>query len=262
MAAFVLELGLYKQFLDPLFPKKTSYNVFGSQQPEGAAIRRVVINGHPDGAYEWNFNYRVPKLFVPITASAILGIFFKMVSDAAFVLLGNGWADGYSGVWMIVGIVQLVLAPAFLAAVMFTNFKKVSPGANDNLSGSFIAVGVAKYLREAGIKLQNTELMVAITGSEEGGLRGAKAFCKKHKDMLAEKDTIVLTYDTLCELEHMAVYNKDMNGLVANDPAVCKLLKDSATACGLDLPYATIPVGASDAAAFTQAGIRAGMLVR
>jgi len=259
-AAFVLELGFYKQFLDPFFPKTTSYNVFGSQQPEGEAKRRVILNGHPDGAYEWNFNYRIPKFFMPIATSAVLGILFKTVSDAAFVLLGNGWVDGYSGIWMYVGIVQLILAPTSLAAIMFTNFKKVSPGANDNLSGSLVSVGIAKYLREAGVKLKNTELMVAITGSEEGGLRGAKAFCAKHKDMLAEKDTIVLTLETLCELEHMAVYNKDMNGLVANDPAVCKLLKDSAAACGLDLPYATITTGASDAAAFTQAGVRAGML--
>ena len=60
------------------------------------------------------------------------------------------------------------------------------------------------------------------------------------------------------DLESMAIYHKDMTGTVTNDPRVCSIMKRAGELGGLDLPYATIFCGASDAAAMTQAGFPSG----
>ena len=52
------ELGFYWQLLDLLFPKRTSHNVLGTQQPSGKVQRRLVLNAHIDAAYEWRWLYR------------------------------------------------------------------------------------------------------------------------------------------------------------------------------------------------------------
>ena len=191
---------------------------------------------------------------------SLVGMFTKIGLDIAFLLLSDGWSAGYSGVWFYLGIAQLLLLPSLYVGYRFTDFRHVSPGANDNLTGTFISVGIAKYMRAAGQRLENTELVVLITGSEEAGLRGAKAFAEMHPDFANDVETIFVAIDTMRDLEHFTVYNRDLNGTVRHDPAVCKLLQDAGTASGRKLPYGTIFLGSSDGTAFTQAGWRTGML--
>ena len=115
-------------------------------------------------------------------------------------------------------------------------------------------------MREHGVNLERTELMAAITGSEEAGLRGAKVWAKRHKRECEDVETIVIALDTFRDLPHLTIYSRDMNGTVAHDRDVCDLLKRAALARGRDLPFGSIYLGSSDGAAFTQAGFRAGML--
>ena len=57
----------------------------------------------------------------------------------------------------------------------------------------------------------------------------------------------------------MAIYNKDMTSTVKNNPEACKLVKEGGKIAGYDLPYKTVSLGASDAAAVTKSksGIKA-----
>ena len=260
LLAFVViiqEVLRYKLFIDPFFPKQTSFNVYGRVAPSGPLRRRVVLNGHPDGAYEWFFLYNYPKIFPVFVITSLVGMLAKIVIDLAFLIFSEGWHCGYTGTWYYVGLFQLVLLPSCVIGILFSDFRHVSPGANDNLTGTLISLGIAKYLRAAGLRLENTELVVLITGSEEAGLRGAKAFAAAHPDFANDVETIFITLDTMRDLDHFAVYNRDLNGTVAHDPAVCKLVKNAGAACGRDLPYASVFLGSSDATAFTQAGWRA-----
>jgi putative aminopeptidase FrvX len=136
----------------------------------------------------------------------------------------------------------------------------VSPGANDNLTGTFIAVAALKHLHEAGTRFENTEVACLITGSEEARLRGAKAFAEAHQRELNDKDTILVAFDTLRDAEHLAVCNRDLNGTVRHDPDVCALLQEAGKNCGLSLKFESVYVGSTDATAFTQAGIRAAAI--
>ena len=55
------------------------------------------------------------------------------------------------------------------------NENRVVDGANDNLTGCYMGIAILKELHDAGITLENTEVGVILAGSEESGLRGAKA---------------------------------------------------------------------------------------
>lgn len=245
----------YKLLLDPFFPQRTSYNVQGIQKPKGEVKRRIILNGHADAAYEWRYHYMNPKSLKVYVPYVFGGLFFALIANTLFVFFGDGWANGYQGTWLYVGLAQLFFVPGGVAALFYTNFNVVSPGANDNLSGTFTAVGLAKAFREAGVQLENTEIMYLITGSEEAGLRGAKAYAKRHKKELTELPSAFVAIDTIRDLEFLRVYNRDLNGTLKHNEELCSLFMDASKNVGLDLQYGTVTLGSSDATAFTQEGI-------
>lgn len=53
-------------------------------------------------------------------------------------------------------------------------------GANDDLSGCFLSAAVVKFLAANDIRFENTEVVAAMVGGEEAGLRGTKAYMKAH----------------------------------------------------------------------------------
>ena len=126
----------------------------------------------------------------------------------------------------------------------------------------FISNAVAKYLKDNDIRFNNTEVCVLLTGAEEAGLRGAKSFVKNHPELKNEDvKTVVVGIDTICEMDYMKVYSKDMNGLTKNDERVAALIQEGAKNAGFEVPSGTIELGATDAAAFSQKGISAATFV-
>ena len=175
LLTLVLEVGLYWQFIDKLFPKQTSHNVLGIQRPSGLVSRRFVLNAHADAAFEWRWHYHFPKLVPFLVYYGFASVVIVFCIDA--VVAAREWCGVYgSGLRVVAGVTQLAFVPGALIGIWFTSFRHVSPGANDDLSGALIVVGLAKFLRASGIRPENTELVYLITGSEEAGLRGAKAF--------------------------------------------------------------------------------------
>ena len=74
-------------------------------------------------------------------------------------------------------------------------------------------------------------------------------------------ETVVVGVDTICEMDFMKIYSKDMNGLTKNDERVAKLIQEGAKNAGFDVPTGVIELGATDAAAFSQKGIPAATFV-
>ena len=66
-------------------------------------------------------------------------------------------------------------------------------------------------------------------------------------------------FPTLLLQNDLSIYNKDMTGIVKNDTDACKLVKEGAKLAGYDVPYKTVSLGATDAAAISRSksGIKA-----
>ena len=257
------EFIFYKPVLDIFFPKKTSGNVIGGRKASGETKKRIILAGHTDSAYEWTYTYHGGHAAVlTIILTAIVAVLLGIGGSIYAIVAG---ADGI--VWTgdnlavkIIAVVTYITVPVIAAAIVFTNYKRPVMGANDDLSGCFVSAAVVKFLAANDIRFENTEVVAAMVGGEEAGLRGTKAFMKAHaEEYKNEKDveTIFIALDTIREHEFMAIYDKDMTGMVKNDKRVAKLIQTSAKNVGYDVPIKAIELGSTDAAAASQAGIPA-----
>ena len=112
-------------------------------------------------------------------------------------------------------------------------------------------------MADSGFRFEHTEVGCLLTGSEEAGLRGAKAFAKRHKEDLSDVETVFIALDTMREIKEMRVCNFGCTGTVNNDKAVGDLLHEAARNNGVDIPDSELYPGAVDAEAFSMNGLRA-----
>ena len=122
----------------------------------------------------------------------------------------------------------LIFVPFLIGLYWMWNKNRIVDGANDNLSGCYMGIAVLKALHDQGITLENTEVGVILSGSEEAGLRGAKAWCEAHKGEFDDVPTIILSYDTIHDPKYLMTNYRDLNGTVKADKAVSDLFMESA----------------------------------
>ncbi len=262
------EFILYKPVLDGFFKKKTSGNVYGVRKASGEAKKRIIFSGHTDSAFEWTYTYKGGRPVVAtIIGVAVVSILLGIGANI-YAMVHFGGAFG-SVVWgaegnlalRIIAVLMYLTLPVLVMAINFCNYKLPVMGANDDLTGCLISCAVAKYLSDNNIRFENTEVGVLCAGGEEAGLRGSKAFAKQNKAMLNDGvETVFISLDTIREPEFMKIYEKDMTGMVKNDRRVAELLQSAAKNVGVDVPIGTIELGATDAAAMSQAGVPASAL--
>lgn len=262
----VMEFLMYKQFMDVFYKKVEGHNLLGVRKPRGEVKRRIIISGHIDAAYEWRhilYGKKVPLMTICMGGTiggAIISFVLSIVAIIAnFVNMGafGRFMCDYSFYFHF--FTALMMVTLFL----FVDFKTISPGANDNLTGTYAAACALRMLDMAGVDFENTEVCAMITDGEEAGLRGCKQWAKDHYDeyMNSGVETAILCVDTLTDLEYLNVYNRDMTGTVKHNQKFSQLVMDSAKEAGHDdLKFANVFFGSSDAAAFTQEGITATCL--
>lgn len=258
----LLEFGTYKKVVDPFFKEKTGHNVTAIKKCTGETKRRVIFNGHPDAAWEWPVNYKLGGvgfeshaiicgvgalyyLILSIISVAKNGVAFGQISTADPLAKAALWG--------------LIFVPFIIGLYFMVNYRRVVDGANDNLSGCYMGISVLKFLKDEGIELENTELGVVLTGSEEAGLRGAKAWCEAHKGEFDDVPTFIFSYDTIHDPKFLMVNYRDLNATVAADKDVSDLFMEAAAELGVPCKKGMVPPlgGATDSAAFAQAGFRA-----
>lgn len=245
VAIFGFEFVMCKEFIDVFFPKRTSANVIGVIKPRGQVKRRAVFNGHCDSNYEWWFNYLFgPRAVSVISAGGVASMFLFFILQ---IVYWNEYKD-----W--VRTTQFFCVPFYILMLFFTNWNVVVPGANSNLTGVFCAMSVAKFMKDHGIELENTEVQIVVTGCDECGLRGSKDYVKKHADGIP---TAFFCFDTLRDLSGMSIYSRELAGTVRHDPGVCAVMKRAGQLAGLDLNYRTSLIKGTNAAAITQGGMHA-----
>ena len=247
------EFLFYKEMLDPFFPKRQSCNVVCTRKASGETKKRIVFAGHIDSAYEWYFTHLGGgKFLIRMIALSIGSIGLNLVLDIVSFFNVPHWLD------IVIIVLAFVTAVPIAACSFFVNWKLVVPGANDNLTGVFASMAVIRYMEANDIRFEHTDVVAVSTGCEECGLRGARAYAKKHANDGVE--TVAIAVDTLKDYDYMGIYNKDMSGTVTLDRQVCAMVKKASENAGLNLPYSKIYFGSSDAAAIQQSGIRASAL--
>lgn len=254
----ITEFLFYKETLDPFLPKKTSYNTYGVRKASGETKRRIIFAGHADSSMEWRFTYYGgPKLLIPVIGGAFFGVAFCTVCSIIAIVMSFVKPDFIESTAMdVISYINLGFIVVFLVALLFYDKRRVVEGANDNLTGCFASIGILKFLQDNNIRFENTEVIALCTGSEEIGLRGAKAFCEQHGKEFEDVETVFIALDTLRDYDFMAIYSKDMTGTVKNNIEVCELLKAGAKNAGYDVPFESVFFGASDAAAVSKSGTK------
>ena len=251
----VIQFGLYKKLVDKLFKEKVGHNAAGFKKPTGEVKRRIIFNGHPDASWEWPFKYKFTYLGFDIHMTVcFIGAFYTLA--ISILRVAGVFSDGLA---LKLGLVGLVFVPFWFALYWMWNEKRIVDGANDNLSGCYMGIAILKMLKDEGIELENTEIGVVLTGSEEAGLRGAKAWSAAHKDEMNDVPTFVFSYDTITQPEELMVNYRDLNGTVKVDKDVSDLFYEACQELNIPCKKGMVPPlgGATDSAAFAQAGLRA-----
>lgn len=257
-----MQFGLYKKLVDRFFPEKTGHNVTAVKSCTGEVKRRIFFNGHPDAAWEWPVNYKLGGVgFEGHAVICGIGAVYYLVI-AIIAVVKNGVAFGGFDASSTIGKMALgglLFVPFLVGLYWMWNKNRIVDGANDNLSGCYMGISVLKALKEEGIDFENTEVGVILTGSEEAGLRGAKAWCEKHKGEFDDVPTFIFSYDTIYDPKYLMTNYRDLNGTVKADKDVSDLFMEAAQELDIPCKKGWVPPlgGATDSAAFAQAGFRA-----
>lgn len=256
-----LQFGMYKKVVDRFFPEMTGTNVTAIKSCKGEVKRRILFNGHPDACWEWPVNYRFGGIaFEMHSVICVLGaVYYLILSIIKLIKYGFGYIPfDIKEPLFIASLVGLVFVPFMLGLYKMWDKKNVVDGANDNLSGCYMGIAILKALQDEGIEFENTEVGVVITGSEEAGLRGSKAWCEAHMDEFRDVPTFFYSYDTIHDPKYLMANYRDLNATVKSDKEVTDLFMECADELGIKCLKGMVPPlgGATDNAAFTQAGFR------
>ncbi len=259
---FYCQFVRYWETFDPLFPKATGYNVFGSIEPEGEVKQQIIVSGHHDAAYVFQLIAHAPKYYAKFITAGIafllLGFFVSLIETALVVFRGSvpEWAHPWLPLVLLVGAI-------FVLPLAFFTTRQVSPAAGDNMIAVAITNETAKLFhdaKQAGTNpLRHTRLMMTSFDAEEAGLRGARAFCRKHRPELLHTKTYVLNIDTLYKVKDLNFLHRDLNNSVKLSHEMAQECVDVAKSLGYVARISSMPFGAgsTDAAEFGKIGVEA-----
>lgn len=142
-------------------------------------------------------------------------------------------------------LIGLIFVPFLIGLYFMWNKHRVVDGANDNLSGCYMGIAILKALQDEGIEFENTEIGVILSGSEEAGLRGAKAWCEAHKGEFDDVPTFIYSYDTIHDPKQLMTNYRDLNGTVKADKDVSDLFMECAEELGIFCKKGWVPRSAA-----------------
>lgn len=250
----VLQFFFYLPIIDIFYPKRKGYNVLGYIEPNKEIKNQVIISGHHDSANVFNFLIHQPKLYnLRVTGSIFFVILLCVLALPLYFIENN--------IFQI--IVKIVLSSGLLIIVQMWFFasKKGSPGAGDNLIASAMAVEIGRYFSEN--KLDHTRVIVASFDAEEEGLRGARAYAKKHKELFKTYPTTLLNTDCAYNLDDLFFLTSDINGTVQLSSDLANELVEIANKKGykaISKPIAFL-TGGTDAGELAKVGVKSTTLI-
>jgi len=251
-----LQFIRYLPIIDFLFPKKLAKNVYGIVEPKFEAKRNIIISGHHDSAPIFNFFIHQPKLYnLRVTGS----IFFVVMSLVLGLL--NFFIEE-NNLLFYISIIILALGLLLVVQMWFFKSKKATPGAGDNLASTMTAFEIGKYfynLKNTDEELKHTRIIFTSFDAEEEGLRGARAFVKKHKSYLLETKTTLLNIECLYDENALFYLTSDINNTVKLDASLSNELINIGNKLNIATHKQDIALltGGTDAGEFGKIGVSA-----
>ena len=260
LLVLTLQFFLYLPLLDKFYPKKQARNVYGVLEPTHEVKQQIIISGHHDSAHVFNFFIHQPKLYNLRTTGSICFVILLTLLSTVLIFINH--------VTILTLSIQIIISiGALLVTQMwFFSSKKVAPGAGDNLVASSIALTLGKYyrsLRNQGKGLKHTRLILMSFDAEEEGLRGARAYAKKHEEEFKSIKTYMLNMDCLYDENELFFLTSDLNNFVKLDDQLANKLVEIGNK--LNIKTKTQPLafltGGTDAAELAKKGVLATTII-
>jgi len=264
----------YREFIDPLFRKRSSQNVIGKFKPKGELKRIIIFSSHMDTAVEFKLMKLLGWKFIPIAFGVIfLMLLWLILSFFHLTLIIIGFIS-LKTIFLNIMIWAFIIGSPFIILLYFFvprgDKGNVVPGAADNLSSCSVILGMGRYLKKNRIIIPpNTEIRLISFGCEEVGLRGAYRYVEAHQKELKKYDTLVVNMDGLEKPDHIYIIEFEPTTRTWHSEEVIQKLSEAtetvnikAKKMGSGKLEKTLGrlTGGSDAAAFSKAGIKAGFI--
>lgn len=254
---FLGHVVTYRDWLDFMFPKGTSLNVTAVLEPQGEVKSTILVAGHMDSVYEFQWWYKLKNLGGFLTF--VSGFLFPLYAIFLTVALAVG-AELYAGAAFYFWLFFAFMSPATLVMFFIHGSVKVD-GAIDNLSGVATALEVGKRFAHPAERgksiLQHTRLKLVSFGAEEPGLMGSKAYVRENFEELKREGAILLNVDSVKETHLLAIVRSELNVLVKYPKELVTKMQASFSAAGVKPKAFDLSIGASDAARFGMKGLPA-----
>ena len=252
----IVEYILFLPFTDKLYPKKTGQNLYMVRKAKNAPKRRIILCGHADAAYEMPVLKHFPTVLIYICIGSAF-LYWAVNFLFCYLALAGFLPQRVLHAFAVVEVINSLLYSPLL---FFVDWSTVVDGANDNLTGCYLAMSILKEMADKDIRYDDTEICALITDGEESGLRGARAFANENVEELLALNTIVIAPDTVHAVEELKIFSRGINYTESNSEEVCSLLYFSALKNGLDMPTAEFYPGANDSEAFSAIGVKAAAI--
>ncbi|MBN2159736.1 MAG: M28 family peptidase [Spirochaetes bacterium] len=255
----------YLQIFDPIYKKAKGYNVYGVIEPAGEVKQQIIVSGHHDSAYVFNFFTKFPKLYrirlilgiLPMNVALFLAwtwVIMKYAFDASLP---------FADLFRYGAIASFI----FVVPLYFFIGKNGTPGAGDNMIATAIALKIAGIFGNTGKKksaaLSHTRLIILSFDAEESGLRGARAYARRHRTELLAIPTYCFNMDSIYDLDKIKFLVRDINGFTGLSKKMARRCIHIAGRLGYRIKPLVMPFGGggTDAAELAKVGVEATTLI-
>lgn len=261
----VFQFFLYRELLDPFFPKRTGRNVLASIEPTEDLRGELIISGHHDSARIFNFMVHQPALYPFRVIGSLSSLALLGLTSGVMVILKS--MSGGTLNWS--RIPSIVFSLLFILVVQLWWFasSKHTDGAGDNLASSAAAWELLRIFskrKKAGEGFRHLRITAASWDAEEAGLRGARAWRKGRSGKGHSHKAWNLNLESMYDEKDFFLLTSDINGSVKLSTELtgrCQRLLKSGSDLSVDRHPMPFLSGGTDAGEIARAGVQSTTLV-
>jgi aminopeptidase YwaD len=260
------QIILYREWFDSFFPKSTSRNVYSIIDPPGGTkyVRAtLVLSGHLDSSWHCpHFAEKSHRARFKLNAGVISALLLLVIAVARFLGTDYLGVIPWSMWWTMLAVPPLFAGFYFLYRYLVYDKTEASPGAMDDLSGIATILGMARFYRAQRKKRpRNIRVLLVAFGAEEAGLRGSRAFVRRHCGDLLAGNVWVLNVDGVADKDDFLCIDGEAWQMVRYDREYVDMVERVMKDMGLDYHRWTLDAGGTDSAEFVKGGIAKAITV-